>query len=122
VGQIWEITHTELHCHNTNAVLFNLLPMDDSINAHCIQDVKSSFFQLSHESEESHVEAARKVKALHNEQATVEELDSSTIEIQASFDGTYKNRGLSSKHCIVTAISTETGDVLDTEYITNLCT
>ncbi|XP_072017400.1 uncharacterized protein [Amphiura filiformis] len=48
-------------------------------------------------------------------------IDSLTVDVAVSFDGSWKNRGFSSHHCIVAAIAQETGEILDAEYICNLC-
>ena len=51
-----------------------------------------------------------------------DDLDELVQDCAASFDGTWKNRELLSHRCIVSAISVDTGEVLDVEYISNLCT
>ena len=48
-------------------------------------------------------------------------LGSLTVDVTVSFDGSWKNRGYSSHHCVVAAISQDTGEILDVEYLCNFC-
>ena len=50
-----------------------------------------------------------------------EAIDDMVVDCAASFDGTWKNRGMTSHHCVVSAISMDTGEILDVEYISNMC-
>ena len=43
------------------------------------------------------------------------------VDVAVTFDGSWKNRGLKSHHCFVSAISVDTGRVIDYVYLTNLC-
>lgn len=78
------------------------------------------------------VEAARRVKRLliaegkvqgvaADEEWDDEELDGLTVDCSVSCDGTWKNRGHESHHCVSSIISVDTGELLDSEYLTNLC-
>ena len=49
------------------------------------------------------------------------DLDDLVLDCAASFYGTWKNRGLLSHHCVVLATSVNTEEILDIEYISNLC-
>ena len=55
------------------------------------------------------------------DQMTEEEVDDITIDVAASFDGSWKSRGFHSRHGFVSAISADTGEVLDCVYKTSLC-
>ena len=50
-----------------------------------------------------------------------DELDNITVDCAASFDGSWKSRGYHSRHGFVSAISANTGEVLDCVYMTSLC-
>ena len=52
---------------------------------------------------------------------TDEQLDQMTIKCAASFDGSWKSRGFHSRHGFVSAISADTGEVLDCVYLTRQC-
>ena len=82
--------------------------------------------------EATKVEAARRVKRLLIAEGKVEgvhpeedlqedDLDATTVNCTVSCDGTWKNRGFESHHCVTSVISIDTGEVLDSEYLTNLC-
>ena len=43
------------------------------------------------------------------------------VDVAVTFDGSWKNRGLKSHHCFVSAISVDTGRVIDYTYVTNQC-
>ena len=54
-------------------------------------------------------------------EVTNDDLDDLTINCAASFDGSWKSRGFHSRHGFVSAISADTGEVLDCVYLTSLC-
>ena len=82
--------------------------------------------------EDLNMESSRRVKRLLIAEGKVpevheyeiledDELDNITVDCAVSCDGTWKNRGRSSHHCVASVISVDTGEVLDAEYLTNLC-
>ena len=83
--------------------------------------------------EESRVESARRLKLhlisqglvhVEEELETVKTnrfIDSLTVDVAVSFDGSWKDRGFTSHHGVVAAISIDTGEVLDVEYLCNHC-
>ena len=43
------------------------------------------------------------------------------VDVAVTVDGSWKNRGLKSHHCFVSATSVDTGRVIDNTYVTNQC-
>ena len=48
-------------------------------------------------------------------------IDNLVVDVAVSFDGSWKDRGHSSHHGVVAAISQYNGEVLDVEYLNNYC-
>ena len=48
-------------------------------------------------------------------------IDNLSVDVAVSFDGSWKDRGYSSHHGVVAAISQHSGAILDVEYLCNHC-
>ena len=54
-------------------------------------------------------------------QTDASKLDEMVFDIAVSVDGSWKNRGFKSHHGVVTVVSADSGEILDTEYLCNYC-